>query len=162
MAVGSTKLNRNLSCQHRPVALLRLDIDYPADRVGQNNLASCYVQLREAPEALAAAKSAVQIVPKGVGPRLNLAFISAFAGDFAASETEARTALVISPTAAQGFLVLAEAQIGQGEIEKAALNGPASEDSSFRMSQFPILLSCLLARLMAWPISRRSSTSDMA
>lgn len=49
-----------------------------------------------------------------------------------------------------------------GEIEKAALNGPASEDSSFRMSQFPILLSCLLARLMAWPISRRSSTSDMA
>jgi tetratricopeptide (TPR) repeat protein/predicted Ser/Thr protein kinase len=93
---------------------------YPADRVGQNNLASCYVQLREAPEALAAAKSAVQIVPKGVGPRLNLAFISAFAGDFAASETDARAALEISPSAAQAFLVLAEAQLGQGEIDKAA------------------------------------------
>jgi tetratricopeptide (TPR) repeat protein len=93
---------------------------YPADRVGQNNLASCDVQLRKAPEALAAAKGAVEIVPKGVGPRLNLAFISAFAGDFAGGEREARTALAISPSAAQGYLVLAEAQLGQGEIDKAA------------------------------------------
>ena len=92
---------------------------YPADRVGQNNLATCYTQLRNGPKALEAAKHAVEIVPKGVGQRLNLAFISSFAGDFAASETEARTALVISPTAAQGFLVLAEAQLGQGEIDKA-------------------------------------------
>jgi tetratricopeptide (TPR) repeat protein len=92
---------------------------FPADRVGQNNLATCYTQLRNAPKALEAAKHARDIVPKGVGPRLNLAFISSFAGDFAASETEARTALVISPTAAQGFLVLAEAQLGQGEIDKA-------------------------------------------
>jgi tetratricopeptide (TPR) repeat protein len=93
---------------------------YPADRVGQNNLATCYTQLRNAPKAVEAAQHAVQIVPKGVGPRLNLAFISSFAGDFAASEREARTALVISPKAAQGFLVLAEAQLGQGEIDKAA------------------------------------------
>ena len=41
---------------------------YPADRVGQNNLATCYTQLRKAPEALEAAKHAVEIVPKGVGP----------------------------------------------------------------------------------------------
>jgi tetratricopeptide (TPR) repeat protein len=93
---------------------------YPADRVGQNNLASCYVQLRNAPKALEAAQHAVQIVPKGVGQRLNLAFISAFAGDFAASEKDAHAALEISPSAAQGYLVLAEAQLGQGQIEKAA------------------------------------------
>jgi len=93
---------------------------YPADRVGQNNLASCYTQLRDAPKALEAAQHAVGIVPKGVGQRLNLAFISAFAGDFSASEKEARTALEISPSAAQGYLVLAEAQLGEGEIEKAA------------------------------------------
>ncbi len=92
---------------------------YPADRVGQNNLASCYVQLRKAPQALAAAKQAVEIVPNGVGQQLNLAFISVFAGDFAAGETVARSALKISPTAAQGYLVLAEAQLGQGEIDKA-------------------------------------------
>ena len=55
-----------------------------------------------------------------MGQRLNLGFISTFAGDFAASEKEARTALEISPTAAQSYLVLAEAQLGQGEIDKAA------------------------------------------
>jgi tetratricopeptide (TPR) repeat protein/predicted Ser/Thr protein kinase len=93
---------------------------YPADRVGQNNLASCYTQLRNAPKALEAAQHAVEIVPKGVGQRLNLAFISAFAGDFSASEKEARAALEISPSAAQGYLVLAEAQLGQGQVEKAA------------------------------------------
>ena len=93
---------------------------YPADRVGQNNLATCYTQLRNAPKALEAAQHAVEIVPKGVGQRLNLAFISSFAGDFAAGEKEARTALEINPTAAQGYLVLAEAQLGQGQIDKAA------------------------------------------
>lgn len=93
---------------------------YPADRVGQNNLASCYVELRNAPKALEAARQAVEIVPKGVGQRLNLAFISAFAGDFAASEKEARTALEINPSAAQGYLVLAEANLGQGQLEKTA------------------------------------------
>jgi tetratricopeptide (TPR) repeat protein/predicted Ser/Thr protein kinase len=93
---------------------------YPADRVGQNNLASCYTQLRNAPKALEAAQHAVEIVPKGVGPRLNLAFISAFAGDFAGSEKQARAALDISPSVAQAYLALAEAQLGQGQIEKAA------------------------------------------
>jgi tetratricopeptide (TPR) repeat protein/tRNA A-37 threonylcarbamoyl transferase component Bud32 len=93
---------------------------YPADRVGQNNLATCYTQLRDAQKALEAAQRAVQIVPKGVGQRLNLGFISSFAGDFAASEKEAQTALAISPKAAQGYLVIAEAQLGQGQIDKAA------------------------------------------
>ena len=93
---------------------------YPADRVGQNNLAECYTQLRNAPKALEAAQRAVQIVPRGVGQRLNLAFIEAFSGDFAASEKEARTALEISPTAGQVYLYLAEAQLGQGHIQQAA------------------------------------------
>jgi eukaryotic-like serine/threonine-protein kinase len=93
---------------------------YPADRVGQNNLSICYTQLRNAPKALEAAQRAVAIVPKGVGPRLNLAFISAFAGDFAGSETEARTALAINPSAAQGYLVLAEAKLGEGQLDQAA------------------------------------------
>ncbi len=93
---------------------------YPADRVGQNNIASCYTQLRNAPKALEAAQHAVQIVPKGVGQRLNLAFIDTFAGDFAASEKEAQNALAINPKAAQAYLVLAEAQMGEDQIAKAA------------------------------------------
>jgi tetratricopeptide (TPR) repeat protein len=93
---------------------------YPADRVGQNNLATCYTQLRNAPKALEAARHAVEIVPRGVGQRLNLAFISAFAGDFIGSEKEARAALAISPKAAQAYLVLAEAELGQGHIDNEA------------------------------------------
>jgi len=93
---------------------------YPADRVGQNNLSLCYTQLRKAPEALKAAQRAVEIAPKAVSQRLNLAFISAFAGDFAASENEARTALEMNPSAAQGYLTLAEAKLGQGQGDQAA------------------------------------------
>jgi len=97
----------------------QLVMHFPADRVGQNNLATCYTQLRNAPKALEAARHAVEIVPRGVGPRLNLAFISAFAGDFAGSEKEAHTVLSINPSAAQGYLVLAEAQLGEGQFDKA-------------------------------------------
>jgi tetratricopeptide (TPR) repeat protein/predicted Ser/Thr protein kinase len=93
---------------------------FPADRVGQWNLASCFAQLRNAPKALEAAQQDVAIVPKGVGPRLNLSFISSFAGDFAAGEKEARAGLAINPSAAQGYLVLAESQLGQGQIDNAA------------------------------------------
>jgi tetratricopeptide (TPR) repeat protein/predicted Ser/Thr protein kinase len=93
---------------------------YPADRVGLNNLATCYTQLRNAPKAVEAAQHAVEIVPKGVAPRLNLAFIRSFAGDFAGSEKEARTVLSINPSAAPAYLSLAEAQLGQGQIGKAA------------------------------------------
>jgi len=93
---------------------------YPADRVGQNNLATCYTQLRNAPKAVEAAQNAVEIVPREVAPRLNLAFIRAFAGDFAGSEKEARTVLSINPSTSPAYLSLAEAQLGQGQIENAA------------------------------------------
>jgi tetratricopeptide (TPR) repeat protein/predicted Ser/Thr protein kinase len=93
---------------------------YPADRVGQNDLASCYTQLRNGPKALEAAQHAVEVVPRGVSQRLNLAFIETFTGKFSASEKDAREALDISPKAAQGYLVLAEAQLGQGQMKEAA------------------------------------------
>jgi tetratricopeptide (TPR) repeat protein/predicted Ser/Thr protein kinase len=93
---------------------------YPADRVGQNNISICYTQLRNAPKALEAAQHAVEIVPKGVSQRLNLAFIETFAGDFSASERDARAALESSPANAQGYLSLAEAQLGQGRVKEAA------------------------------------------
>jgi len=93
---------------------------YPADRVGQNDLANCYTQLRNAPKALEAAQKAVEIVPKGVAQRLNLAYIETFSSDFPASEKAARTALEMSPANAQGYLNLAEAQLGQGQINEAA------------------------------------------
>ena len=106
--------------QHCVAEYNQLVTRYPADRVGQNNLANCYTQLRDSGKALQAAQRAVAIVPKGVGQRLNLGFISAFAGDFQQSEKEARAAIAMNPSAGQAYLVLAEAQIGQAQVESAA------------------------------------------
>jgi serine/threonine protein kinase/Tfp pilus assembly protein PilF len=106
--------------QHCVQEYNQLVAHYPADRVGQNNLATCYTQVRDAPKAVEAAQHAVAIMPKGVGPRLNLAFISAFAGDFVGSEREARIAIELNPSSWPAYLVLAESQYGQGKIDKAA------------------------------------------
>jgi eukaryotic-like serine/threonine-protein kinase len=97
----------------------KLVAKYPADRVGWNNLSLCDAQLRDEPDALQAAQKAVDIVPKGVGPRLNLAFISVLDGDFAAGEKAAGYALSINPKAAQGILILGEAELGEGKIDNA-------------------------------------------
>ena len=92
---------------------------YPVDRVGQNNLASCLVSARRAPQAVEAARRAVELVPKGAGQRFNLAFISSFAGDFAAGEREARETLKLAPSLGLTYLPLAEAQLGQGQLQQA-------------------------------------------
>ncbi len=92
---------------------------YPADRNGPLNLAVCYVQLRNVPQALEAARRAVEIDPKSALQRFNLSFIDSFGGDFQAGEREARTALQLSP-APLGYFSLAEAQLGQGQLSQAA------------------------------------------
>jgi tetratricopeptide (TPR) repeat protein len=92
---------------------------YPADRIGQADLAVCSLQLRNIPKAIEASRRAVEIVPNGVVQRLNLSFQSSFGGDFQSGEREARTALRINPSSEDGHLNLAEAQIGQGQISQA-------------------------------------------
>ena len=93
---------------------------YPGDRVGQANLAVCALQLRNIPRAIEASRRAVEIVPNGVVQRLNLSFQTSFGGDFQGSEREARAALQINPSSDQGYLNLAEAQLGQGQMSQAA------------------------------------------
>jgi len=92
---------------------------YPADRVGQANLAVCSMQLRDIPRAIEASRKAVEIVPNGVVQRLNLSFQTSFGGDFQSGEREARAALQINPSSDQGYLNLAEAQLGQGQLSQA-------------------------------------------
>ena len=92
---------------------------YPADRVGQSDLAWCYASLRNFPKAVEAARKAEEIAPKGALEHLNLAFYSSFAGDFETGEREAGVALQINPgEVAQ--LNLGEAQLGAGKISEAA------------------------------------------
>jgi tetratricopeptide (TPR) repeat protein len=93
---------------------------YPADRIGQANLAACFAQLRNIPKAIEAARRAVEIVPRAAVQRENLSFLDSFGGDFQNGEREARAALEINPSSEVGYLVLAEAQLGQGQISQAA------------------------------------------
>jgi tetratricopeptide (TPR) repeat protein len=92
---------------------------YPADRVGAFNLATCYAQLRNFPKAVTAGRRALDIVPKGVPQRHNLAFLSSFSGDFQNGEKQARAALELNATSEPSMLALAEAQMGQGNIAAA-------------------------------------------
>ena len=93
---------------------------YPADRVGQLNLSACYAQLRNIPKAVEAARRAVEIVPRGALQRQNLSFLSSFGGDFQTGEREARAALQISSSSEAAHVILAEAQLGQGQFSEAA------------------------------------------
>jgi serine/threonine protein kinase/Flp pilus assembly protein TadD len=93
---------------------------YPADRVGQANLAFCLLQLRNIPRAVEAARKAVEIVPNAAFQRLTLSFLSSSAGDFQGGEREARAALQINPNLDGGYLNVGEAQLGQGQISQAA------------------------------------------
>jgi tetratricopeptide (TPR) repeat protein len=92
---------------------------YPADRVGQSDLAWCYAYLRNFPKAVEAARKAEEIAPKGALEHINLAFFSSFAGDFQTGEREARAALDISPSEV-AQLNLGEAQVGAGKLTDAA------------------------------------------
>ncbi len=92
---------------------------YPADRVGQSDLAWCYAELRNFPKALEAARKAEEIAPKGALEHVNLAFFSSFTGDFSTGEREARTALEISPGEVAQIDV-GEAQLGEGRLPEAA------------------------------------------
>ena len=92
---------------------------YPADRVGQSDLAWCYAYLRNFPKAVESARKAEEIAPKGALEHINLAFFSSFAGDFQTGEREARAALEISPSEV-AQLNLGEAQLGAGKLSDAA------------------------------------------
>ena len=92
---------------------------FPADDSAWANIAACYLSVRRIPEAVTAAKRAVEIVPKGAVQRVVLSFYSSYDGDFTTGELEAQTALKLNPSS-QAYLALAEAQQGLGQMSKAA------------------------------------------
>jgi tetratricopeptide (TPR) repeat protein/predicted Ser/Thr protein kinase len=92
---------------------------FPADLAGHANLAGCLNYLRNVPKAIEEQKKAVEISPKSAGLRLYLAFYSSYGGDFEGGEREAQAALALNPSP-NGYLALAEAQLGQGKVSEAA------------------------------------------
>jgi len=93
---------------------------YPADRFGENNLATCYAELHNMPKAMEEGRKALQLAPKDAAARLNSALYSCYATQFQSCEQEANEAFKINPNYEEGFLALAYAQTGQNQLAEAS------------------------------------------
>ena len=89
---------------------------YAADVVGHNQLALCASKLRNMRTAVDEMRLVVKMLPNRVLFRDNLALYAAYAGDFQASEKEARA---IQEPDVYATLALAFAQLGQGQFAQA-------------------------------------------
>jgi tetratricopeptide (TPR) repeat protein len=93
---------------------------YPADTMGLSSLAYTYYLLRDMPNALEEGRRALDIYPKNVPYRNNVALYALYAGDFDTASKEATQALVQSPTYLKGYITLALAQLAEGQPAKAS------------------------------------------
>lgn len=91
---------------------------YPGDNIGHNNLAICHSQLRNWPKAVEEIRQDVNVRPQASG-LANLALFSSYSGDFQSGEREARRLHELMPSYEYGYLSLAFAQVGQGELTQA-------------------------------------------
>ena len=89
---------------------------YPADTVAHNQRAVCLSKLRNMQAAIDETRKAVEILPKHIVLRGNLALYANYAGDFQTAEQEAGA---ISEPNAYAVLALAFAQLGQGLLPEA-------------------------------------------
>lgn len=104
-------------CIEEYSALVKL---YPADNIGERNLASCYVFSRNMSKGMAEAQKAVELAPKDIGSRMNYALDACYSGDFQTCDREGREVQKLNPDYDEGSLVLAYAYLGQGQLPQAA------------------------------------------
>src|SRR5258708_25408206 len=93
---------------------------YSADNVGQTNLAACLAGMYNMPRAMEEAQRAVQLAPKDLVARMNYSLFACYAGDFQTCEREAREVQRLNPSYEEGYLDLAYAQLGQGQLPQAS------------------------------------------
>jgi eukaryotic-like serine/threonine-protein kinase len=93
---------------------------YPADSSGFSNLAYAYSLRRELPKALEFGKKAVEIYPKNLIQRNNVAIYAMYAGDFEEARKQARGVLEANPAFVKAHVVAALCEIALGRPEQAA------------------------------------------
>jgi tetratricopeptide (TPR) repeat protein len=89
---------------------------YTGDAIAYNQRALCSSKLRDLSQAVAEVRLALQIFPNHPVFRGNLAVYSAYAGNFAVAEREART---VQPASDLALLAVGFAQLGQGLLPEA-------------------------------------------
>ena len=92
---------------------------FPADDVGQNNLALCYARMLNMPKAMEEAQRALDLTPKDVMVRLNYSLYACYATDFGTCEREAGKVYQLNPNYEEAFLALAYAQTGENQLPQA-------------------------------------------
>jgi eukaryotic-like serine/threonine-protein kinase len=93
---------------------------YPSDTGAYNNIAVCSTYLRNMPKALEEVRRAVAILPKRATYRVNVAFYSAYDGDFQTAGKEADTTLQLNPSYPSGFQAQAFASLGMDQPRNAS------------------------------------------
>ncbi|HYM07727.1 MAG TPA: protein kinase [Terriglobales bacterium] len=91
---------------------------YPGDNIGHNNLAICLSALRNFPKAVEEARLDNEMHPNALA-HVDLSFFLSYSGDFQGGEREAHEIQRLYPTNDMGYLALAFAQLGQGEVPQA-------------------------------------------
>ena len=94
----------------------QLTARYAADVIAHNNRALCSTKLRQMKEAVEEIRQVVQILPKRLLFRANLAVYSDYAGDFQTAEQEVQALQEPNDLA---MLALAFAQLGQDRLQVA-------------------------------------------
>ncbi len=92
---------------------------YPGDNIGHNNLAYCLSQMRNLPKAIEEARQDVETNPND-SAYTNLSEFTSYTGDFQNGENEARELRQRYPSSENGYLALAFAQMGEGQLTDAA------------------------------------------
>ncbi len=93
---------------------------FPSDTAGYANLALAYFYTRNMSKALEEGKKAIEISPKNVVQRNNVALYALYAGDFDTASKEEQTVLGMNPSFEKAYEGLALAQLGQGKPADAA------------------------------------------
>ncbi len=86
---------------------------YPADNMGHSALAFAHYLRQDMARAIEEGRRALEIYPKNVPYRNNVALYLLYAGDFANAEKEASAALAANPAYMKAYTTKALAQIGQ-------------------------------------------------
>jgi len=93
---------------------------YPADNIGQGNMAACYARMLNMPRAMEEARRGLEPAPKDAAARMNFTLYACYATDFQSCEAGAHEVLQLNPAYEEAFLVLAYAQLGQNQVPQAA------------------------------------------
>jgi len=92
---------------------------YPYDDAAHSNLAISYFYLREMDKAVEAGRRDVEINPRGLMQRTNLALYEMYNGDFVNATKDAQEVLKRDPKSVSALGALAMGLLGQGKVGEA-------------------------------------------